>query len=140
MTPINDSIEIDAPATLVWDVLTKPEWTEKYMFGCRTVSDWTPGSALGWAAGGTTYVTGFVVRCEPPNLLEYTMVDATRPYASDRKNHLHNTYSLEGKRLTITTKGFDTVAEGAERYQEMVKGGGWKSMLEKIKALAEGAS
>jgi uncharacterized protein YndB with AHSA1/START domain len=54
MDTLIDSISIDAPPIRIWDILTRPEWTEKYMFGCRTVTDWKPGSSLEWRAGKTT--------------------------------------------------------------------------------------
>jgi uncharacterized protein YndB with AHSA1/START domain len=140
MNTLIEKISIDAPPSRVWDVLTRPEWTEKYMFGCRALTDWRPGSQLEWRAGETTYVKGFVVRSEPPRLLEYTIVDATKPYADDRASHLHVTYSLEGSLLTVTASGFASVQEGEQRYQDTVQGGGWKPLLEKIKALSEAAS
>ena len=139
MDTLIDSISIDAPPSRIWDILTLPEWTEKYMFGCRTVTDWKPGSSLEWRAGKTTYVKGFVVRCEPPRFLEYTIVDATKPYANDGAQHLHVTYSLGQNELAVETSGFDTVQDGTKRYDETVQGGGWKALLEKIKALAEAA-
>ena len=43
---IKNSILIDAPAAMVWDALTNPEQTIKYMFGCKTVSDWKKGSPI----------------------------------------------------------------------------------------------
>jgi len=33
MDTLIDSISIDAPPSRIWDILTLPEWTEKYMFG-----------------------------------------------------------------------------------------------------------
>jgi uncharacterized protein YndB with AHSA1/START domain len=135
-----DTIAIAAPPSKIWDILTRPEWTEKYMFGCRTISDWKPGSTLEWRAGGVTYVTGYVVRNELPRELEYTIVDVTKPYAGDRAQHLHVTYALNGNMLTVTSNGYATVADGPARYEETMRGGGWKSILEKIKELAEAAS
>jgi uncharacterized protein YndB with AHSA1/START domain len=138
---LTDAVTIDAPEQKIWDILTQPEWTEKYMFGCRTICDWRAGSKLDWRGpDGVTYVTGFIEKIEPARLLEYTIVDATKPYAGDRAQHLHVTYSLEKKRLTVTTSGFDRVRDGEARYEDTVKGGGWKPLLEKIKALAEAAS
>ena len=37
---VKNSIRIEATADRVWDALTNPEQTKKYMFGCETVSDW----------------------------------------------------------------------------------------------------
>jgi uncharacterized protein YndB with AHSA1/START domain len=45
---ITNSIDIHASASKVWDALTNPEQTKKYMFGCETVSDWEVGSPLLW--------------------------------------------------------------------------------------------
>ena len=45
---VKNTITINAPASKVWDALTNPEQTKKYMFGCETVSDWRKGSPLLW--------------------------------------------------------------------------------------------
>src|SRR5690349_17371802 len=45
---VQNTITINATAAKVWDALVNPEQTKKYMFGCETVSDWQPGSALLW--------------------------------------------------------------------------------------------
>jgi uncharacterized protein YndB with AHSA1/START domain len=37
---VKNSITINASPAKVWDALTNPEQTRKYMFGCETVSDW----------------------------------------------------------------------------------------------------
>ena len=36
------------PFPQVWDMLTNPQKTKLYMFGCETVTDWKPGSELLW--------------------------------------------------------------------------------------------
>jgi uncharacterized protein YndB with AHSA1/START domain len=41
---VRNSIIINADAAKVWNVLTSPDQTKKYMFGCETVSDWKQGS------------------------------------------------------------------------------------------------
>ncbi len=43
---IENSIIINAVAPKIWDFLVNPEQTKKYMFGCKTVSDWKVGSLL----------------------------------------------------------------------------------------------
>lgn len=41
-------ITINAPATKVWEALTKPEIIKQYMFGTNVVSDWKVGSTVVW--------------------------------------------------------------------------------------------
>lgn len=45
---VKNTIAINADAVKVWDVLTNPAQTKKYMFGCETESDWKQGSTLLW--------------------------------------------------------------------------------------------
>lgn len=45
---VKSSIAIIASAARVWDALTNPEQTKKYMFGCEALSDWKVGSPLLW--------------------------------------------------------------------------------------------
>ncbi|HUB59319.1 MAG TPA: SRPBCC domain-containing protein, partial [Puia sp.] len=45
---ITNSIRIHAPASKVWNALTNPQETKKYMFGCEALSDWKEGSPLIW--------------------------------------------------------------------------------------------
>ncbi|GAA4115064.1 hypothetical protein GCM10022393_15020 [Aquimarina addita] len=32
----------------VWDLLTNPEKTKQYMFGCKVLSEWALGSEIIW--------------------------------------------------------------------------------------------
>ena len=43
---IRHSIEIEAPVTTVWKVLTDNAFIQQYMFGCIAETDWKPGSPL----------------------------------------------------------------------------------------------
>jgi len=43
---VEKEIKIKAPVSRIWDILTKPEWTKQYMFGCEPVTDWKPGGAI----------------------------------------------------------------------------------------------
>jgi carbon monoxide dehydrogenase subunit G len=45
---IKNTIDIEVPACVLWDILTNPEKTKIYMFGCEAVSDWKIGSELLW--------------------------------------------------------------------------------------------
>ena len=48
MKMIESSIVVHCTPGRLWDTLTKPEETKKYMYGCETVSDWQIGSSLIW--------------------------------------------------------------------------------------------
>ena len=72
-TFINNTITILASAEKVWDVLTNPAETKKYMFGCETVSDWKPGSELLWRGEyegkPMVFVKGHIVEIDPEKQL-----------------------------------------------------------------------
>src|SRR5579871_1445064 len=99
---VKNEITINAPATKVWDALTKPEWTKQYMFGCEAISDWKPGSPLIWK--GTfndvemVAVKGKVVSIDPGHSLVYTVIDPNNPAIPDLpENYLTVTLHLQEK-------------------------------------------
>src|SRR5262249_20726488 len=123
------SIEIAAPAARVWRVLTDPEITPEYMYGCRAETDWKVGSALAWrgVADGVVYVKGAVVAVEPERLLAYTVigVGAASMGVEDRpENYLTMTCRLSprgaGTLLEITSGDYAVVQNGQARYAHTV--------------------
>lgn len=144
---VKSSVSIHAPAAKVWDALTNPEQTKKYMFGCEALSDWKPGSPLIWKGVFNKVemvaVKGQIVRIEPERLLVYTVIDPNNPEIPDiPENYLTVTceFSEEDGRtlLTVSQGDYNTVAQGPARYEHSVKGGGWDPLLRQIKALVEG--
>jgi uncharacterized protein YndB with AHSA1/START domain len=144
---IENSITIHANSTKVWDLLTNPEQTKKYMFGCETVSDWKKGSELLWK--GThegkemVFVKGAIVEIVPGKHLSYTTIDPHSTIDDVSENYLHVTYDLtadhENTILTVTQGDYSKVADGEKRYAEAFNGGqGWNPILQQIKTLAEG--
>src|SRR6187200_1483927 len=95
---VENTISINAPIDTVWDALTKPEQTKKYMFGCETVSDWKPGSPLLWQANyegkDTVFVKGTIVSIDPGKFLSYTTIDPNSAIEDIPENYLTVTYSL----------------------------------------------
>ena len=143
---IQNIIEIAADVTKVWDVLTKPEETKKYMFGCETVSDWKEGSELLWKGSyegkDMVFVSGTIKEIDAPKLLKYTVIDPNAPYPLTPENHLDVTYELsaaEGKTiLNVTMEGYEHAAEGEKRYNDSYNNGeGWNPILVQIKKIAE---
>ncbi|MFL5766020.1 MAG: SRPBCC domain-containing protein [Bacteroidia bacterium] len=144
---IINTITINAPAEKVWDMLVKPENTAKYMFGCRTISDWKKGSPLlwegEWEGKKMVFVKGNIVEINPGKHLEYTVIDPLNPNIPDiPENYLHVIYDLKTENrqtvLTVTQGDYSKVAEGEKRYKESYNNGeGWNPILIQIKKLAE---
>ena len=145
---ITNSISIKAPAAKVWDALTNPEETKKYMFGCETVSDWRIGSPLLWRGSyegkEMVFVKGTILGIRPNEYLVYTVIDPNNPNIPDiPENYLTVTYTLtkenDGTTLTVTQGDYATIADGDKRYKESYNDGlGWDPILVQIKALVEG--
>jgi len=143
---IENSIDIKAEKRLVWEALTEPEQTQKYMFGCRTESDWQPGSLLLWKMNHEgkeiVAVKGHVVKITAPALLSYTVIDPNSGIEDIPANYLTVTYRLEewgdGTRLTVTQGDYLQVADGQKRYEESYNHGeGWNPILQQIKKILE---
>ena len=146
---VKNTIAIHAPASKVWDALTNPQQTKKYMFGCETVSDWKPGSPLLWRmmyeGKELIAVKGNVVKIEPGKLLVYTTFDPNSTLEDVPKNYLTVTYSLESQNgqtlFTVTQGDYNMVADGERRYKEAYNNGeGWNPILVEIKKLVESGS
>ena len=143
---IENEILIEAPAPKVWDALTNPAQTKKYMFGCETVSDWKPGSPLDWKGyyegKEMVFVKGHIVEIAPNQFLSYTTIDPNSSIPDIPENYLTVTYSLKEEDhktlLTVTQGDYSKVADGEKRYQDSHNNGeGWSPILVEIKKLVE---
>lgn len=143
---VTNSIIIEATPQRIWDILTKPAETKKYMFGCETVSDWQVGSALLWTAlyegKDTVFVKGTILQIDAPLILEYSVIDPNSGIEDIPENYVNVTYVLEpvGSDTVLTVKqgDFSQVADGQRRYEETLNNGeGWNPILVQIKAIAE---
>ena len=144
---IKNEILINASTSKVWDVLTKPEHTKKYMFGCETVSDWKVGSSLLWKGSyegnEMIFVKGNIVEIKPNEFLIYTVIDPNNPSMIDvPENYLTVTYLLtetnNQTKLIVTQGDYNKVLDGEKRYNESYNNGeGWNPILVEMKKVAE---
>ncbi len=117
------------------------------MFGCETVSDWKPGSALEWKGNyegkEMVFVKGKIADTNPGRLLAYTTIDPNNSAMEDKpENYLTVTYDLKEENdqttLTVTQGDYNKVADGESRYKEASNDGeGWNPILVEIKKIAE---
>jgi uncharacterized protein YndB with AHSA1/START domain len=139
-----EQIEIAARAERVWQVLTDPALTRRYMFGCEPITDWAPGSTLDWRGvlegKPHVFVSGQVIRCEPPSVLEYTTFDpsAAEPdppeLRAQVKLQLHSPRAGL-TRLEVSQGDFARLHDARRRYEETCAG--WAAVVVEVKKLAE---
>ena len=135
------SIRIDANPKDLWEILTKPEYTEQYMFNCRVNTDWQLGSEITWKGnyqGYEAFQKGEVLEYEPPGHLKYTTFDPNYGMEDISENYIHVGYHVhksgDGSLLTVDNETFD----GDHKRLEHIKQG-WNTVLKKIKEVAEKA-
>jgi uncharacterized protein YndB with AHSA1/START domain len=133
------TIAINAPASKVWDALTKPELIKQYLFGTEVTTDWRVGSPITYKGEweGKTYEDkGKVLQIEKGKLLVSTFWSSLSALADIPENYKTVRYELsadnKGTRLTITQDNNNSQEEADHSGQN------WKMVLEGIKKLIEG--
>ncbi len=140
---LENEISIERDPQTVWKVLTEPEYTKQYMYGCEVECDWKPGNAIIWRgeADGVVYVKGDLVVFDPHRTLSFTVFDPQADYPDIPENYLTASYVLKPSgnttRLKVTQGDYNSVADGEQRYEDTLAQGGWGSVLEGIKKVAE---
>jgi len=144
---VEKSIDIDAPATIVWTVLTSPKFTEQWsgFFGATgpIETDWNPGGRVSWKnAAGEVYVSGVVTAAETNKLLRFTVraiKPEMQPMSGLAEDDITQTYALAERAgrttLSIAHGDFSKLRDG-----EKIRPGAasvWDGVLPKIKELAE---
>lgn len=137
---IRNEMWLNASPEKVWEALTHPDQTEKYMFNCRVQTDWKVSSKVDWAYNGTTYVTGNVVSIDAPRRLVYTVFDPQGDYKDVPENYLTVAYELipqnGGTLLKVEQGDYAKVEQGERRYADAPQG--WEPVLVEIKKVVEG--
>jgi uncharacterized protein YndB with AHSA1/START domain len=140
---VKKTITLNAEVAKVWEALTKPEWTKKYMFGTEVISDWKVGSPILWKGTlqgeGKILVKGSIEKIEAGKLLQFTTFDPNAKYTDVPSNYVQATYELTPKLgktvLSITQGDYARVEDGKKRFTDA--DGGWNQTLNALKALVE---
>jgi len=134
----NATITINAPASKVWDAITKPDLIKQYLFGTEVATDWQVGSPItykGTWEGKTYEDKGKILQVEPGRLLVSTYWSSFLGVSDIPENYQTVRYELsaesDGTRLTITQDNNDTQEAAAHSEQN------WEMVLDSIKKLLE---
>jgi uncharacterized protein YndB with AHSA1/START domain len=128
---------IKAPATQVWDAITKGEFTRRYFHGTIVQTTLEPGTPFVFLApdGSAPMVDGTVIESDPPQRLVHTWRALwDEEVSQDAPSRL--TWELQEingmTRLTVVHDDFD--GETAT-YRQVT--GGWMWVLSNLKTLLE---
>lgn len=122
---------LNANAGKVWNTLTNPAETKKYMFNCEVSSDWKVGSEIKWKGNFQGYESGErgeILEIEENKKLKYSSIDPNFGIEIKPEDYLHITYELneqDGKtELTTTVESFNNDPERMEHIS-----GGWDNIV-----------
>ncbi|MDH7463326.1 SRPBCC domain-containing protein [Chitinophagaceae bacterium 26-R-25] len=141
---IKKTVDINAPAAKVWNVLTQDEytriWYATFMEGTHAITDWKQGSKVTFLDGDNNGVFGKIVELKPNEKISVLYEGAVEngqetTTSEDAKDWIGSSeiYSLSGADDS-TTMNVDF--EGPAKYINMFIPM-WEKALQKIKALSE---
>ena len=141
---IKKEIVFNAPNKEVWNLVTNPELTKQYMFGCEVLSDWSTGSQITWK--GLTiddkeiiYVKGEITEIVLGEKVSFTMFDPNIGIKDIPENYVNLTYKLSElkskTKLTIIQGDFNGVENAKKRFEESKDG--WNMVIPLMKSLIE---
>ena len=132
------AITIDAPASKVWDALTKPDLIKQYMFGTDVTTDWKVGSPITYKGiwEGKPYEDkGQVLQVEPQKLLVSTFWSALSGLPDVPESYQTVRYELSaedgGTKVTISQDNNNSQEEANQ------SGENWKMVLDGLKKMLE---
>ena len=132
------STTINAPASKVWDALTKPELIKQYMFGTDVISDWKVGSEIlyrGEWQGKPFEDKGKILEMKKEKTLVSTHWSPLSGVPDSPENYHTVSYHLtekDGKtEVTLTQDNNANEEEKAHSEQN------WRQMLDGLKKLLE---
>ena len=130
---------INAPASKVWEAITKSELIKKYMFGTDVISDWKVGSPIvykGEWQGKPFEDKGQILEFVPGKRLVSTHWSPMSGVPDVPENYHKVTYELsemDGK-TGVTIRQDNNASEEEKVHSEA----NWKAVLDGLKKLLEG--
>ena len=131
---------IHAPASKVWDALTKPELIKQYLFGTDVISDWKVGSPIvykGEWEGKSFEDMGKILKLEPKKMLMSTHWSPLSGVPDIPENYHTVTYQLSEKNGSGSTDVTITQDNNANEEERTHSEQNWKTVLDGMKKLLE---
>lgn len=129
---------IHAPASKVWDAMTRPDLIKQYLFDTDVISDWKEGSPITYKGeweGKSFEDKGKILKLEPEKLLRSTHWSPLSGVPDTPENYHTVTYELSEKDgSTEVTISQDNNANEEERVHSEQN---WKTVLDGMKKLLE---
>jgi len=130
---------IHAPASKVWEAITKPDLIKQYLFGSEVISDWKVGSPITYKGewqGKSFEDKGKILQVEPEKLLVSTHWSPLSGVPYGPENYHTVTYKLDGNGdSTEVTIIQDNNANEEEKVESEKN---WRAVLDGMKKLLEG--
>lgn len=129
---------INAPASKVWEALTRPELIQQYLFGTQVTTDWQPGSPIRYRGvwNGQPYEDkGEIVQVEPERRLVSTYWSPMSGVEDAPENYKTVSYLLapEGSATRLTVTQDNNASDEEVKHLEE----NWNMVLAGIKKLLE---
>jgi uncharacterized protein YndB with AHSA1/START domain len=135
------NMEINAPASSVWEAITTPELIKKYFFGTEVHSDWQVGSPItftGTWQGKSYEDKGTILEIIPNKTFRHTYWSSMSGIEEKPENYVPITYTLkeinDGTMLTVTQENIPD--EKMKTHSEE----NWNKVLKGLKDLVEGTA
>ncbi len=144
---VDQTIEINAPASRVWDVLTISEynnhWATEFSSGgpqFHLESTWELGSPVLWKGeDGTVIVEGNVTALEPNKLLRFTVFDVRseeKALVTEEDGITFHLSEENGKTTLHILQGDFSVMPEGKKYRDL-SAEIWDKVLPSVKEMAE---
>ena len=132
------STTINAPASKVWEAITKPELIKKYLFDTDVVSDWKVGSPIvyrGKFQGKPFEDKGKILEIEPGKSLVSTHWSPMSGVPDLPENYHKVSYQLSERdgKTDVTILQDNNASEEEKAHSET----NWKTVLEGLTKLVE---
>jgi uncharacterized protein YndB with AHSA1/START domain len=112
---LNKTIDINAPTSKVWNMLTNPEMIKEWLFGTNVISEWKVGNPIlfkGVWQGKAYEDKGTIFKFENEKILQYNYWSGFSGLADSPENYSIITFELAQKgnetRLKLTQSNFAT--------------------------------